>query len=71
MMSMVSGIFFGVRIGVMLTAIGSTLVRLAYNDNALPDFMNSTMYDTACANLVNALAPQDLDSFLYRFIFFL
>jgi hypothetical protein len=41
----------------MLTEIGSTLVRLAYNDDVLPDFVNSTMYDTACANLTNGLAP--------------
>lgn len=48
---------FWVEIEVMLIETGSTLVRLAYNDNVLPDFVNSTLYDSACANLTNALAP--------------
>jgi hypothetical protein len=43
----------------VLTRIGSTLARLAYNDDVLPDFVNSkiTTYDTACANLTNGLVP--------------
>lgn len=54
MPSMVS-LFYWVEIGVVLTGIGSTLVRLAYNDNVLPSYVNSTLYDTGCASLTSAI----------------